>query len=165
MVPVPKAAGILVPLDGSWVVADEQGTAQSGFVFDQIWTLESNTPVMLCVADIYVPGDVYQVLINGVPLGETDEPDARFSGAWADSPDQALLDSAFSHATWLIDPGSYTVGIRTLRKPSLFSNEASSLGFSATAQIVPVPEGGRTAGMFGIGLLGLAAAARRARRY
>lgn len=164
MVAVPEAAAVSVPLDGSWVIADEQGSAQSGFVFDQVWILESDTPVKLCVADIYVPGDVFQVLLNGVPLGETGEPDARFPGAWADTPDQALLDSAFSHATWLIDPGTYTVGVRTLRRPTLFSNEASTLGLSATAQIVSVPEGGRSAGMFGIGLLGLASVARRVRR-
>ncbi len=160
-----RAGAVLLPLDGSWSVFGERPDSNGGFAFGETWTFESKTPVRFDVADIYVPGDVYQVFLNGELLGETGAPDARFSGAWTDSPDEAVLDTAFSHAGWLLDPGTYEVTIQTQQRPSLFANQAGTLGLRLEPVPVAVPEGRPAIAMFGLVLLGLAALRRGCRLH
>lgn len=132
-----RTAGIELPLDGTWLELAEQSDDDGGFSFQDRWTWTSTRPVLLCLTDLYVPGDEFEVYDNGRLLGATQPADPLFSGAFAMTPDEALYDLAFSQACWLLDPGFHSITIRTLKKPLNYGNEESY----AAIRGVAVPEG------------------------
>lgn len=148
MAAAPTAQAVAIPLDGVWLeLAEEKDTSgKLGFLSEWTWTSEEH--VELCLTDIYVPGDIFEVYDNGVLLGVTPPFNSLFSGAFAMTPDEALMDEAFSHACWLLEPGYHAISIRTVARPALFASDPSYAGLRATSK--SVPEG--TPGLMAMGL-------------
>jgi len=149
------AGAAMLPLNGGWIELTEEKNSEGQWVFGGEWTWKSDVPVKLCLTDILVPGDIFEVYNKGLRLGQTGAFDENASGAYADTPAQGYLDEAFSHACWLLAPGEYAISIRTLQKPSLFRNDPAYAGLRAEPQAQPVPEGGVGMVLFGAAVSGL----------
>jgi len=96
-------------------------------------TFTATTDVLFNITDAYEKGDTFTVDINpGAITFTTDTVPVDASGAVTD-PNAAFLDPTYSHGSWLLGPGSYTVDIYAAASP--FS------GGGAYAEVVTaVPE-------------------------
>jgi hypothetical protein len=160
----PQASAVLLPLDGSWMPpVVEKSDGKGGFHFEETWEIHSpDAPVELCISDIYVSGDTFEVFIGDTLLGSVLGYDPRYDGNdYAPDFAKAKELGSFSYACWLLDPGTHSITIRTTRKPDAYSDEAGAVTLSALARPRtpdPVPEGGSAlvflatslAGLFGL---------------
>ena len=74
---------------------------------DPPWTFNSLSPVNLTVTDAFLYGDAFSVFDFGAFIGST--PAVVMSGSGSDDPDLALLDPAFSHASFSLSSGSHSI--------------------------------------------------------
>ena len=156
----PQAAAVLLPLDGSWKTAEEKADGRGGFRFEETWEIHSpDAPVELCVSDLWVSGDTFEVFVGSRLLGSALGYNPLFDGNdfAADAAEAKALGS-FSYACWLLDPGSHSITIRTTRKPEAYRDEAGGVTLSALARPRdpdPVPEGGSALVLLASSLAGL----------
>jgi len=157
----PSASAITLPLDGGWVLVDEEEGTE-GYEFGAKISVHSKHRIELCLTDLYVPGEVYEVYANGTKIGTTGEFNAEFSGDWTDDPEEARLLGSFSHGCWVLDPGEYILSLLTLQRPvgEAYRNTWGTVAISARELPQSVPEGGSTTILFASSLLGLAAGGR-----
>ena len=158
-VTVGKVEAVTLPLNGSWVVAEEVPDGAGGFRFAETWTFSSIHPVELKVADIYIAGDTFDVYLGqnllGKVLGYKPEHDGN---AWADDGDAAIASGSFSHATWLLDPGEHEITISVLKRARGYEHEAGGVSLRALERPRPVnvPESGPGLAALAGSLIGLA---------
>lgn len=136
---------LLIDGEPSWL--DIEGAPAS-------FTFTSSTSFSLRVVDYFMPGDSAAVYANGVLLGATPSviPD---DASFADTPDAALGNAAWSQGTWALGPGSYTfTGL-----PGDLPTGSAWMALSVTA----VPEASSLA-MLLAGLTSLPAIAHRRRQ-
>ena len=150
----PTLRAVALPLDGVWLELAEDKDTSGKYGFLDEWTWTSTEHVELCLTDLYVPGDVFELYDNGTLLGVTAPFNPLFSGAFAMTPDEAIIDEAFSHACWLLEPGYHAISIRTVSRPALFASDGSYAGLQAKTK--PVPEGTPGVVLMGMALAGMA---------
>jgi len=155
---------VALPLNGSWIVAEEVSDGAGGFRFADTWTFSSIHPIELNIADIYVSGDTFDVYLGqnllGQVLGYKPEHDGN---AWADDAEAAIASKSFSHASWLLDPGEHEITIRVLKRARGYDHEAGGVSLSARERprTVNVPESGAGFAALAGSLAGLASLRRR----
>ncbi len=127
-----------IPADGSWnsfYFGDVGSTLLDDFAFnspnEQAFSFTLTRDGVLRVTDAGLPGDQFQIVLNGSPLGNT-------SSVAAGSADQgvdfagAYVNPLFSHGEWSLHAGSYTVRGVVLASPD-------GAGIGALAVAVPEP--------------------------
>ena len=115
-------------------------------------TFTTSTNVLFNITDAFNPGDSFDVYING-PLAFT-TPSVSTSGSCSTGdPNAAFASSCYSHESFLLGPGSYSVDV--------FAHDSPYGGGGAYLEVVTAtPEPGSMA-LLGTGLLGLAGTIRR----
>lgn len=149
------AGAVALPTDGKWHEFKEKAPGDgAGPAFEQVWTFESKSAVKLCLLDLYVVGDRFEVTHNGKVLGETGLPTSIYTGDFAKDTETALKLKTFSEGCWVLGPGSHSITLRTIQRPigTAFTNAAG--GVAMRAQLVP--EGGSGVALLGAALAGLA---------
>lgn len=137
--PMPLAP-VAMPLDGSWVILDQNLPPLPAPFFDNyFWS--SGNPVVFHITDLFVVTDAYDVLDFGAfifstpllpdwfALGEVDP----FGPTWTNDPDVAWLSPLFSKGAWQFAPGTHDLTIIATQLPTGFSD--STVAFRA----LPVP--------------------------
>lgn len=124
------------------------GTTGNPFTFTAL------SSVLLKVTDAFQYGDQFDVNIAGVGNFATSVVAAVGSGT--SDPDIAYADPLFSHGSWLLTAGVYSVDI--------FANASPNGSGGAYVEVIsaPVPEP-TTYALMALGLAGLAAVSRRRR--
>jgi len=158
---LPAAASTIdISADGAWHNFYFDETAGSAFLDDFAFnnpdTLSFNLslsgPAWLRVADIGLAGDRFSLFANGASLGATSVPTGDDTNFTLDF-EQAMGSDVWSHGSWLLAAGDYTITGSVLSAP--FGPGTGGLSVSA------VPEPGSAALLLaGCGLL---AAIRRRR--
>lgn len=119
-------------------------------------TFTATTNVLFKVTDAFDKGDTFTVDINPGALVFNTDSVPTASGTVSD-PDTAFADPTYSHGSWLLGPGTYTVDI--------FANAAPFGGGAGYAEVVTagtVPEANSILLlMIGMALIGVATKAGR----
>jgi hypothetical protein len=155
VVATPRVEAVALKTDGKWYGFKETYSSDGNTpVFEQVWTFESKSAVKLCLLDLYVVGDRFEVTHNGQVLGETGLPTSIYTGDFAKDPEAALKLKTFSEGCWLLAPGSHSITLRTIQRPigTAFANAAGGVALRAEL----VPEGGSGLVLLGAALAGLA---------
>jgi hypothetical protein len=156
-----------LPADGSWHAFDvDDLTSLSGGLEwitladgDELgFHIELAEEALFTVVDAGFAGDLFEVLDNGVLLGETSAAIDSYPASVVTDFDAALADPDYSRGSWLLAPGVHDITGRLSR-----SALAEGLPINATVGavrlgIVPEPT---TAVLVLLGLANLAAASRR----
>ena len=116
-------------------------------------TFTALSSVVLKVTDAFVHGDEFDVNIFGVGNFATSAVAA--GGGTTTNPDLAYADPLYSHGSWLLAAGSYSVDI--------FANTSPSGGGGAYVEVLGAVPEPSTYALLAFGLAGVAAVARRRR--
>ena len=118
-------AAIPMPLDGTWVILDENMTAPA-FFSGGPWTWDSDLPVVFTITDLYVVTDIFKVYDEGSFVIETPYlpdwdvlgiPDPYDDPPWKSDPDDALAGGYFSSAVIYFASGSHSITIEDIHIP------------------------------------------------
>lgn len=154
-----RAEAVMLTLDGSWQIGNETSDGKGGFEFGEAWVFESKASVQLCLLDMYVIGDVFEVYDNAVLLGKVEGFDPQYPGDFAWTPEEGLELGSFSSACWILEPGEHSITIRTLQRPiGVYGDDAGGIALSAREGEIPqvsVPEGGASLLLLGASLAGM----------
>ncbi len=152
-----------MPLDGTWIILDENMTAPSFFTGS--WSWDSPNPVEFTITDWAVVTDVFEVYDNGSLVLTTPSlsdwdvlglADPFTSPPHTFDPDVALADGRFSSAVYVFAPGSHTITVRDIHIP--FTTAGGNTPFidgtvAFKAVVIPAP-GAILLGSIGVGLVG-----------
>jgi hypothetical protein len=156
----PDAEAAPLPLDSGWTILDSSPNDEnvpvpvpgSPYVFSGgPWVINAITPFKLSVTDLYTPGDLFEVWNSGSLLGSGSTPNGFYS--FITNPDLALSSPIFSHNSWTLQPGAYSL----LFKVTKFAPNTQSTQIAFKAERQHVPDGGSTALLLGMALAGIAA--------
>lgn len=145
------ASAATLPLDGGWQYISFDG---AGSDVTPTFQFSLTSTARFDITDAYFDGDQFEVTINGISQGLTSTP--TNDGTFADV-DEAFSSPLFSHGSYLLGPGDYTVSATAFLSPYGSGGGAARL-VSAGA----VPEPASWALMLGgFGLVGGAMRSRR----
>ncbi|KAI7872284.1 hypothetical protein BDF14DRAFT_1751609 [Spinellus fusiger] len=82
----------------------------SGSAVDRTFTVELSEPAELMVTDLRLTGDVYEIVDNGVVLGQT-TPTEDDASVYIADPDEAERDSRVSKGTFALEAGAHEITI------------------------------------------------------
>jgi hypothetical protein len=148
-----------LPVGGGWQF--DTLTAANTPSTNSPWTFTLSAPGVFSIVDCCAPGDVLDVFdVNGLVLTTSFALATTYWTPTGDSADFEWVNTNYSRGQVLLPAGSYAF--------SIFSNAIFPGGFTAglsvradllQTEVVPAPA---ALGLFGLGLLGLAAVRRRA---
>lgn len=150
-----------IPVNGGWDVFEFGGVGSP--VFDQYgnidFTFDLTTANVLRITDGYFDGDQFDVIINGADQGPTSTPTVATSYVGDNWNYAFFVDGAsYSHAAYLLGPGSYDVEAYMVQSPY-----GDGAGAFEVGGPIPVPEPQAWALMI-LGLGGIGGMARRRQR-
>lgn len=129
---VPAAQAGPITIDAYWTGFSfgSDGTPVSGIPY----TFTAVSDVLVKVTDAFLWGDSFDVFLTGGSLLFSTPSVAAPGGGSSADPDVAFLDPRYSHASYLLSPGVYSLDI--------FVRESPWEGGGAFVQVVtaPVPE-------------------------
>ncbi|MGQ0612779.1 MAG: PEP-CTERM sorting domain-containing protein [Planctomycetaceae bacterium] len=129
----PAAADPLT-VDGGWHRFDF-GATGTFLVPDYTFALPGFG--LLTITDYLHAGDQFAVTDFGVPLGNTSLPTAV--GDYESNPDLAVADPRWSSGTWLLGPGSYSIGGTAILSPYGAGSGALRVD-TVIRQVEPTPD-------------------------
>jgi hypothetical protein len=139
--------------DGSAATA---GCQNSGIgVSGNSTTFTTLVPVLFKITDAFDKGDQFEVYINSVLTFTT--PDVPVVGAAVSNPDLAFADLSYSHGSWLLNAGSYSINVFAYDSPW------GGGGAYLEVETASVPEP-TTILLLGLGLMGLAGVKRKMKK-
>jgi hypothetical protein len=123
LVSAAPAASIDMPLDGSWIVLDENMSV--GDFFDNTYVWNSPYRVTLDVTDLFVVTDEFEVYDFGtlvlttpsLPDWDTYAANPFTDPPFTADPDVAWTRAAFSKGSITFDPGAHSITIRDIKIP------------------------------------------------
>ncbi len=118
---------------GGWSAFNFGGV---GVPFADTFTFTLTAPATFNITDAFADGDQFDVIINGVDKGATSTPLSDGTGIGADY-DAAFASPKFSHASYTLGPGDYTVTGSPLLSP--FGDGGAAVELVASAGGVPEP--------------------------
>lgn len=106
-----------------------------GSSFSTSFTFDLTAPALFKVTDAFLDGDQFNIFINGVDMGLTSTPVNDGTNINSNY-DAAFASSLFSHASYLLGPGSYTVTGTVVLSPYGAGGAAAEL---SAPSAVPLP--------------------------
>jgi len=142
-----------LPVGGGWQ-SFNWGSGASAPAYENAKTFTLLVPGELDVTDAYQTGDQFAVYNKFTLLGNTLF--VPVTGDWAGDPDVTFSDPRWSHGSWLLAAGDFSINIYTITNP--FDYGTGYLRVFETSAAVPEPA---TMLLLGSGLLGLAGYGRK----
>ena len=146
-------ATVLFP-GGGWSAFSFDGV---GVPFADSFTFTLTAPTMFNITDAFADGDQFDIVINGVDKGATSTPLADGTSVGADY-NAAFASPKFSHGSYTLGPGEYTVTGSPLLSP--FGSGGGAVELVAVASGAPEPAAWAMM-LIGLGGVGAAIRARR----
>jgi hypothetical protein len=139
---------VLLPLDGTWITVSEE--IRAGELFRASIEFESDVPVMIRIADIYVAGDRFEVRDFGALVAETSDVRAwnEIPGVrtpfeepyWSSDPEAAIAAGTHSWAAFEVSAGAHVLSVRNLNIPVNWNGEPFiDSNFAMSATPIPAP--------------------------
>jgi len=154
--PQPGQAGPL-PINGLWHEFD-WNNGPGVWVNDSPFIFTSAGVIIVDITDAYSPGDLFEVYNHGVLIGTTSIPNVP--APYIADPDLAFAHPGFSSGSFILGPGSHSIGIKVIQVPNNTPNGAGYIRVQPYIDLSEVPEP-TSMTMAGLGLAGLAYAGYR----
>jgi hypothetical protein len=151
-----------------WIDGNDSNAQGFGSALNYSFTIAAGQQGLLTVVDANFAGDTFQVFNQGVLLGTTSAvPQTSYDTALdlGDDHDAALLSPAFSHRTFALGAGTYSISGALAQSVLLDGQDLNATGGALKLSVSAVPEPGTGILLLSaLGVIGLVATRRTSSR-